>query len=341
MQLFQVAPIESKPLQPVDLPIPEPGPEELRIRILACGVCHTDLHEIEGDIPLPRLPLIVGHQIVGIVDKLGPDVNIPAVGTRVGVPWLGSTCGHCRYCRSGRENLCPNIHLTGFHTDGGYAQFTIARAGFCYPIPDNLPTFNTAPLLCAGVIGYRALRLTLNLDRIPGSPPDDIAVGLYGFGASAHICLQILKYWHHRTAVFTRTPQHQEHARELGADWVGTAQEKPPFLIDRAIIFAPAGELVPFALKNLDRGGTLTLAGIHMTPTPPLDYTLLYNERTIRSVANSTRQDVIELLTLSATIPLQTTVTTFPLSEANQALLAIKQSRINGAAVLVVDRDTA
>ncbi len=344
MQLFQPAPIESEPLQPVDLPIPEPGPGELRIRVLACGVCHTDLHEIEGDIPLPRLPLIVGHQIVGIVDQLGPGVSAPLPGTRVGVPWLGSTCGQCRYCRAGKENLCLDIRFTGLHTDGGYARFTIARAGFCYPIPDSLDTVHTAPLLCAGVIGYRALRLALNLDRCDrtaSTPVEDITVGLYGFGASAHICLQILKFWHCRTAVFTRSPKHQAHAQELGADWIGTAQEKPPFPIECAIIFAPAGELVPLALQHLDRGGTLALAGIHMSPIPQMDYNLLYHERTIRSVANSTRQDVIELLNLARTIPLKTTVTTFPLSRANQALLAVKQSQVNGAAVLLLDNDTA
>ncbi len=348
MQLFQPAPITSAPLQPVNLPIPEPGPGELRVRVLACGVCHTDLHEIEGDIPLPRLPLIVGHQIVGIVDKLGPGVTAPPAGTRVGIPWLGATCGQCRYCRTGRENLCLDIRFTGLHTDGGYAQFTIARAGFCYPIPDSLDTVHTAPLLCAGVIGYRALRLALNLDRGAGGAGtiarptlDGITVGLYGFGASAHICLQILRFWRCRTAVFTRSPQHQAHARELGADWVGTAREKPAFMLDHAIIFAPAGELVPLALQHLDRGGTLALAGIHMSPIPQMDYNLLYHERTIRSVANSTRQDVIDLLNLARSIPLHTTVTTFPLSRANQALLAVKQSQVNGAAVLLLNDDSA
>lgn len=288
---------------------------------------------------LPRLPLTLGHEIVGVVDKHGPGVDFPPLGTTVGIPWLASTCGQCRFCRMGKENLCANIQFTGFHTDGGYAEYTIVRAGYCYPLPEDLDPVSAAPLLCAGVIGYRALRLAL--ENFPPDALRNIAVGLYGFGASAHLCLPILKYWGCRTAVFTRTPIHQQHARQLGADWVGTAPEKPPFKIDAGVIFAPAGELVPIALSHLDRGGILALAGIHMSKIPPLDYPLIYYERVLRSVANSTRQDVTELLRLAKEIPLQTTTTSFPLIKANEALLAVKQSLLAGAAVLTVENDSS
>ncbi len=325
--LERTAPLETKPLRLTELPVPEPGPGEIRIKTLACGVCHTDLHIIEGDIKPPELPLIVGHEIVGLVDKSGQDVTEPETGTLVGIPWLGSTCGKCHYCRNGMENLCANIRFTGFHHNGGYAEYTLVKSGFCYPLPEDVPIANLAPLLCAGVIGYRSLK------KAAIKPGDN--VGLYGFGASAHICLQILKYWHCRVAVFTRAKVHQEHARELGADWVGTAQETSPFKIDAGVIFAPAGELVPLALSHLDKGGRLTLAGIHMSPIPSLPYPLLYEERTLCSVTNSTRQDVIELLSLAREIPLKTTVATFLLEQANDALLTVKESRINGAAVLI------
>lgn len=327
MQLLQTAPVETAPLQPVEMPLPEPAANELRIKVLACGVCHTDIHEIEGDIKVPHLPLIVGHEIVGIVDKLGEGVKEPQIGAMVGVPWLASTCGRCHFCKTNRENLCDRIRFTGFHTDGGYAKYTIARAGFSYPLPENLPPAHLAPLLCAGVIGYRSLK--------QANVKPETTVGLYGFGASAHICLQILKHWHCQVAVFTRTKNHQEHASELGADWTGTAKEKPPFKLESAIIFAPAGELVPHALAHLDKGATLALAGIHMSPIPEIDYSLIYQERKVFSVTNSTRQDVIDLLHLAKEIPLKTTVNTFPLEQANQALLAVKENQVNGAAVLI------
>lgn len=344
MRLVHQAPVETMPLQLLDIPIPEPDPGQIRVRVLTCGVCHTDLHEIEGDLKLPRLPLTVGHEIVGIVDKHGPGVNSPPIGTTVGIPWLASTCGKCSYCQQGRENLCEKIRFTGFHNDGGYAEYTLVRSGYCYPLPDNLNPVTAAPLLCAGVIGYRALRLALQFNIFPGAYPEPnslnhLTLALYGFGASAHICLQILKYWGCTTAVFTRTPVHQEHARQLGADWVGTAQEAPPFKVDAGIIFAPAGELVPIALTHLKLGGNLTLAGIHMSPIPSFDYALLYHERTIGSVANSTRQDVIDLLRLAAEVPLKTTVTTFPLHQANEALIAVKKSLLPGAAVLTLEND--
>lgn len=339
LRLFHPAPVESSPLQPVELPIPEPHDSELRVRVQTCGVCHTDIHEVEGDLKLPRLPLTVGHEIVGIVDKHGPGVDFPPLGTTVGIPWLAATCGQCRFCRMEKENLCANIQFTGFHTDGGYAEYILVRADYCYPLPKNLDPVSAAPLLCAGVIGYRALRLALDIDNSPPDALKHISVGLYGFGASAHISLQILKYWDCRTAVFTRAPIHQQHARQLGAAWVGTAQEKPPFKIDAGVIFAPAGELVPLALRHLDRGGMLALAGIHMSKIPPLDYPLIYYERVLRSVANSTRQDVTELLRLAKEIPLQTTTTPFPLIKANEALLAVKRSLLPGAAVLTVKND--
>ena len=321
------------PLESGELPLPEPGPDQLRVRVLACGVCHTDIHEIEGDILVPHLPLIPGHEIVGIIDKTGPGVNEPAPGTLVGIPWLARVCGSCEFCRRGRENLCIHIQFTGFHTDGGYAEYTLVHHRFCYPLPENIPVPNLAPLLRAGVIGYRSLK------QAQIQPGD--RVGLYGFGASAHLCLQILKHWNCQVAVFTRAKIHQQHARELGADWVGTADQHPPFTLHSGVIFAPAGELVPIALNHLTPGGTLTLAGIHMSPIPPLAYHLIYHERTLNSVANSTRQDVRELLELARTIPLRTTITTFPLARANDALIAVKHSRLNGAAVLINEDDNA
>lgn len=327
MVLSRIGPVEQNPLQLTELPVPKPGHDEIRIKVLACGVCHTDIHIIEGDIKPPTLPLILGHQIVGVVEKLGRNVAEPSPGTVVGIPWLGETCGRCQYCLQGMENLCENIRFTGFHHNGGYAEYTLVKSGFCYPVPANFPIANLAPLLCAGVIGYRSLKRA-------GIKPKT-KVGLYGFGASAHICLQILKHWDCQVAVFTRAQIHQQHARQIGADWIGVATEQPPFRLNAAVIFAPAGELVPLALAHLDPGGTVALAGIHMSAIPPLSYPLIYEERTLLSVANSTRQDVRELLALARTIPLKTTVTTFPLHQANEALLAVKHSRLNGAAVLV------
>jgi propanol-preferring alcohol dehydrogenase len=335
MQVQQPGPAETRPLRPVELPLPEPGRGQIRVRVEACGVCHTDLHEVEGDVPLPRLPLVPGHEVVGMVDRLGPDVTEPAPGTRVGVPWLASTCGRCRFCLSGRENLCDNIRFTGLHVDGGYAEYAVARAGFCYTLPPGEPTA-LAPLLCAGVIGYRALRLALHLDPSDPRPPGLSRVGLFGFGASAHISLQIARHWRCDVAVFTRSDAHRRLALELGATWAGTADDAPPWPLDSAVIFAPAGDLVPRALVRLNKGGTLTLAGIHMSPIPRLDYQSIYHERTVRSVANSTRQDVIDLIALAAAVPLRTTVEPFPLASAGDALLAVKHSRIRGAAVLHV-----
>lgn len=325
--LVSPASIDQHPLQLSERPIPEPGPGQIRLRISACGVCHTDLHEVEGDIDLPRLPITPGHQVVGIVDKVGSGVTSFSPGERAGTVWLYRTCGKCKYCRSGRENLCENAEFTGYHANGGYAEYMVVDADFAYHLPVALCDAEVTPLLCGGVIGYRALKLS---EVKPGE-----TLGLYGFGNSAHITIQVARHWGCQVYVFTRSARHQEHARALGAAWVGTAEDEPPSGFDAAIIFAPAGELVPKALQRLNRGGTIALAGIHMSPIPEMPYALLYGERTLRSVANSTRQDVLELLVLAAEIPIHTDVTTFPLSQANEVLQAMKESRFNGDAVLI------
>ncbi len=329
MQFSVPAPIESEPLHYVDVPDPEPGRGQIRIRVKACGVCHTDLHEVEGEIPLPKLPLIPGHQIVGTVDKLGPGASRFKLGDRVGVPWLYSTCGKCKYCKEGKENLCENAQFTGYHVDGGYAQYHVIHEDFAYFLPEGFPDFQAAPLLCAGVVGYRALKLS---ELKPGQN-----FGMYGFGATAHVIIQIARHWGCNVYVFTRSKKHRELALELGAKWAGGAEDTPPVKMDSSIIFAPAGSLVPEALRVLDKGGTLALAGIYMTPIPEIDYNaLLYHERTVRSVANATRQDAVELLKLAAEIPIHTEIQVFPLSEANKALQMVKESKINGAAVLEI-----
>jgi propanol-preferring alcohol dehydrogenase len=301
--------------------------KEVRLRVRACGVCHTDLHTVEGELRLPRLPLIPGHQIVGVVEKLGQGAKRFALGQRVGVPWLNWACGECDFCRKGLENLCPNARFTGLHADGGYAQYAVAPEGFAYPIPEQFRDELAAPLLCAGVIGYRALRLSR---ARPGE-----RLGLYGFGASAHVTIQVARYLGCRVFVFTRSAEHQRLARQLGAAWVGGVQAQPPELLDSAIIFAPAGSLVPQSLRALRPGGTVALAGIYMSPIPELEYELLYGERTVRSVANMTRADARELLELAAKIPIETAVETYGLAEANEVLLRLKGGRVRGAAVLI------
>lgn len=329
MVLFSPRPAEERPLEMRDLPLPEPGAEEIRLRVRACGVCHTDLHTVEGDLPLPQLPIVPGHQVVGVVDAVGEGVQRFTPGQRVGVPWLYRTCGVCEFCRRGMENLCRGARFTGLHANGGYAEAIVVHQDFAYPIPETFSDENAAPLLCAGIIGYRALRLS-------GIRPGE-RLGMWGFGASAHITLQIARYWGCEVYVFTRGEKHRQLARELGAAWAGSAQDDPPAPVHGGIIFAPAGELVPEALRVLERGGTLALAGVTMTPIPELDYDrLLYWERGVRSVANFTRQDAAEFLQLAAEVPVQTTVQTFPLEAANEALLALKEGRINGAGVLVV-----
>jgi propanol-preferring alcohol dehydrogenase len=322
-------PVAENPLHLADLPSPAPGPGQVLIRVSHCGVCHTDLHTVQGELPLERLPLIPGHQVVGRVEELGPGMQNLRLGDRVGLAWLRHTCGVCRFCLSGRENLCEQAELTGLHHDGGYAELAVAYGDFVYPLPAGFPDAAAAPLLCAGIIGYRAL-------RVSGIQPGG-RLGLYGFGASAHIAIQVARHWGCEVLVFTRSPSHQELARQLGASWVGQAQDTPPHKLDSAIIFAPAGSLVPLALKHLDRGGALALAGIYLGAIPKLDYEQdLYFEKTLRSVTASTRQDGRELLELAARIPIHPKVQLFPLEEANRALQLLKAGEIDGAGVLAI-----
>jgi propanol-preferring alcohol dehydrogenase len=321
--------IEENPLELVETPSPEPKFDEILIQIKVCGICHTDLHTIEGELPLRKKPIIPGHQIVGAVKQIGKDVKRFHPGDLVGVAWLHSTCGTCPFCLQGNENLCEKAQFTGLDVDGGYTQYMVIHEDFAYLIPDGFSEQEAAPLLCAGIIGYRALRLS---EVKPGQ-----RLGLYGFGASAHVSIQVALHWNCTVYVFTRGKKHQELARKLGATWVGNAKDDPPERPHSSIIFAPAGELVPDALRVLQKGGTLALAGIYMTPIPQMDYNnYLYNEKTIRSVANSTRRDGEELLKIAAEIPIHTETQLFPLEEANQALQALKHGDINGAGVLEI-----
>ncbi len=310
-----------------ELPVPEPQRAEVLVRVLACGVCHTDLHTVEGDLPLPKLPLVPGHQVVGRVERSGPEADRFKPGERVGVTWFHSSCGSCGFCLQRRENLCPVARFTGYHADGGYADYLVVPEQSAFPVPSVFTDAEATPLLCGGVIGYRALRLS---EVQPGG-----RLGLYGFGNSAHIVIQIAVKWGCSVHVFTRSRNHQELARELGAVWVGTAEQDPPAPLDAAIIFAPAGPLVHQALKALNRGGTLALAGITMTRIPEMDYGLIYGERTVRSVANTTRHDAAELLREAAEIPVRTVVETFPLEEANRVLRMMKESRLKAGAALI------
>jgi propanol-preferring alcohol dehydrogenase len=328
MVLSESKPAEENPLAMANLPRPEPAPGEVRLRVRACGVCHTDLHLVEGEIALPKLPVVPGHQIVGRVDALGQGVHRFALGDRVGVPWLYSTCGACGFCQCGLENLCDNARFTGQHADGGFAEQMVVPASFAYAIPDGFPDEQAAPLLCAGIIGYRSLRLC---EIQPGQ-----RLGLYGFGASAHVTLQVARHWGCEVYVFTRSQEHQRHALELGAAWVGQAHETPPAELDSAITFAPAGWLVPEALRILRKGGTLAINAIHMSPIPEMPYALLYGERTVRSVANATRRDAEELLQLAAEIPIRTDVEGYPLASANAVLQRLKRREVQGAAVLQI-----
>ena len=328
MLLRAPRPVEAAPLEAVDLPIPEPGPGEIRLRVRVCGLCHTDLHAAEGELPLPRLPVIPGHQIVGVVEARGPNATRFPPGERVGVPWLHETCGKCDACARGDENLCDSARFTGYHVDGGYAQFATVPDRFAHRLPDRFGDAEAAPLLCAGIIGYRALRLS---DLRPRE-----RLGLFGFGASAHLAIQVARHWGCEIWVFTRSAEHLDLAKQLGASWVGAAEDEPPGLLDRAISFAPAGRLIPVALEKLRKGGTLALAGIHLDRIPEMSYSLLYGERTLRSVTASTRRDAEELLTLAAEIPIRTEVERFPLAGANEALRRLKSSRIRGAGVLEI-----
>jgi alcohol dehydrogenase, propanol-preferring len=327
MVLDQPRPADESPLHLREIPLPDPRAREIRVRVRCCGVCRTDLHLVEGDLKLPKLPVVPGHQIVGVVDATGTGVTLFREGDRIGVPWLYETDGQCGYCTRGQENLCDNGRFTGYHVDGGYADAMMVREDFAYSLPGQFDDKHAAPLLCAGVIGYRSFRLS-------NARPGD-RLGMYGFGGSAHIVLQIARHLGIEVLVFTRSPAHRELARRLGAAWAGPAEELPEPL-DSAIIFAPAGSLVPVALRALRKGGTVALAGISMTQIPALDYDLLYHEHVLRSAANSTRDDVRECLRLAAEVPVKTEVQMFPLEQANQALQALKHSRIDGAAVLRV-----
>jgi len=326
MQLSKPAPIESEPLKLVDLGMPEHGEGQVRVRVSVCGVCHTDLHTVEGDLALPRLPIVPGHEIIGRIDKVGEGVSRERLGERVGVPWLYSTCGECSFCREGRENLCPNARFTGYHENGGYAEYVVVPEDSAYLLPEGIKDAEAAPLMCGGVIGYRALVLS---QAKPGQ-----ILGLYGFGNSAHVTIQVARYLGKRVFVFSRTPANRELAESLGAEWTGTAEEKPTELIHAGIIFAPSGPLVPIALKHLRPRGTLALAGITMTDIPSFPYELIYWERTLRSVANSTHEDVRQLLEYAGKIPIKTEVTEFPLEDANKVLRAMKESKIQGGAIL-------
>jgi propanol-preferring alcohol dehydrogenase len=329
MMLTGPAPVAQRPLALTDLPIPEPGPGEIRIRVEVCGVCRTDLHVTEGDLPPRRERIVPGHEVVGVVDMSGPGAEMFPAGARVGVAWLNRACGVCPYCRRGDENLCDAPLFTGYDVNGGYAEYTVAPEDFVYPIPEGVDSREAAPFLCAGIIGYRALRRS---EIEPGKP-----LGLYGFGASAHVVIQIARHWGCPVYVCTRGESHQELARSMGALWVGPSDAKPPVKLRSGILFAPVGDLVPVALEALDKGGTLALAGIYMTPIPEMDYgRYLFLEHNLRSVTANTREDGRELMRLAAEVPLHTHTMEFPLEQANEALLALKEDRVDGAAVLRV-----
>ncbi len=329
IRIHQHAPAEERTLRIEAAPQPEPGAGEVLLSVSVCGVCHTDLHTLEGDIHPPRLPVIPGHQIVGRVVGAGEGVDLP-VGARVGVPWLAAACGDCSACLRGEENLCEAAQFTGFHRDGGYAEYTLADARYVLPLPESIPDDQAAPLLCAGIVGYRSL---VKADIAPGE-----SVGLVGFGASAHLSIQVLTYWGCEVFVFTRSQAHRAHAMELGAVWAGGAEEESPRLLDRAVIYAPAGWLVPLMLEKIRPGGTLAVNAIHTTPIPEMPYRLIYGERTLRSVANATNADGVAFLRLAAEIPVRSDVSEYSLSDVNNALLDMKHSRINGEAILRIAR---
>ncbi len=319
--------IEEHPLALADVPIPQPGDNEILVRVRTCGVCRTDLHVAEGDLPLHCEHVIPGHEVVGVVERSGPGCSRYRVGDRVGIAWLRETCSRCVYCRRGRENLCPNAKFTGYDHDGGYAEYAAVREDFAYPIPAPLGDEEAAPLLCAGIIGFRAIKRAA-IER-------GMTVGLYGFGGSAHITIQVLRYWGCRVYVMTRGGKHRELAEAMGADWVGRAEERPPNPLDAAILFAPAGNIVPAAMEALDRGGVLAIAGIYLSAIPQLDYQRhLFYEREIRSVTANTRSDAEEFLKIAGEVPIRTTTAFFGLEQATEALTELKHDQIKGAAVL-------
>ncbi len=322
-----------EPLREVERPSPVAGPGQVRLRVAACGVCRTDLHVVDGELPGLGRPVVPGHQVVGVIEELGEGVEELSVGQRVGVPWLGWTCGTCRFCRGGRENLCLEARFTGYHLDGGFAEQALADARYCFPIPAGYPDLQAAPLLCAGLIGYRSLGLAGDAPRL----------GLYGFGAAAHIVIQVARHQGRRVFAFTRAGDReaQVFAQSLGAEWAGGAEESPPEPLDAAILFAPAGELVPAALRAVDRGGTVVCAGIHMSDIPSFPYRILWEERVLRSVANLTRRNGREFLALAPAIGVRTEVEAFPLQGANEGLARLRSGAVRGAVVLQVDRPAA
>jgi propanol-preferring alcohol dehydrogenase len=318
-----------QPLRAAKVAVPAPGPDQVLVRVQACGVCRTDLHVVDGELPHPKLPLVLGHEIVGSVEALGEGVERFHPGDRVGIPWLGWTCGVCRYCRAGRENLCDRARFTGYQIDGGYADYTLVDHRFAFPLPAGYGDAEAAPLLCAGLIGYRSLVLAGDAERL----------GIYGFGAAAHIVAQVARHQGRRVFAFTRPGDTaaQDFARQLGAAWAGGSDELPPEELDAAILFAPVGALVPQGLRAVARGGVVVCGGIHMSDIPAFPYALLWGERVVRSVANLTRKDGEEFLALAPRVPVRTAVETFPLDQANEALTRLRTGRIRGAAVLVTD----
>jgi propanol-preferring alcohol dehydrogenase len=327
MAVQRPGPIETRPLHEIDAPVPEPARGEILVRIRTCGVCRTDLHVAEGDLPPRRERVIPGHEIAGVVERCGAGALRYRPGARVGVAWLRQTCGRCGFCTRGRENLCPGARFTGWDHDGGYAEYCVVREDFAYALPDSIDDQHAAPLLCAGIIGFRAIR---RADIKPG-----MTVGLYGFGGSAHLALQVLRHWKCRVFVMSRGGVHRDLAAELGAEWIGAADEAPPGKLDAAILFAPSGNLVPPAMEALERGGILAIAGIYLSPTPPLDYERqLFYEREIRSVTANTREDAETFLRIAGEIPIRTHTISCELADANEALRALKHDEIRGAAVL-------
>jgi propanol-preferring alcohol dehydrogenase len=318
-----------RPLREATVARPVAGPGQVLLAVRSCAVCRTDLHIVDGDLTKPKLPLVPGHEIVGVVEEVGEGVDQFARGGRVGVPWLGWTCGECAYCSSGRENLCDRARFTGYDLDGGYAEYAVADHRYCFPIPDGYPDLQAAPLLCAGLIGYRSYRLAGDAERL----------GIYGFGGAAHIITQVARHQSRRVFAFTQPgdADGQQFARELGAEWAGGSDEAPPVELDAAIIFAPVGSLVPAALRAVARGGTVVCGGIHMSEIPPFPYDILWGERTVRSVANLTREDGDEFFRVAPAVPVRTEVQPYPLTQANQALDDLRSGSVRGAAVLVVD----
>jgi alcohol dehydrogenase, propanol-preferring len=326
--LHAPAPVKTNPLKLAEVAKPAPAAGEVLVRVSACGVCRTDLHVVEGELPPRKSPIIPGHQVVGVIEELGEGAHRFRTGDRVGIAWLHQTDGVCDYCRAGKENLCEHATFTGWTVDGGYAEYAAAPEAFVYQIPETFRDLDAAPLLCAGIIGFRSLRLSA---IAPGC-----RLGFYGFGSAALLAIQVARHWGVEVYAFTRDAAHQTLALELGAVWAGYSNDQPPKMLDSAIIFAPAGELVPAALRVLKKGGTLALAGIHMSTIPAMDYDLLYGERVIRSVANNTRQDGEDFLRVAAEIPIRTQIQVFPLAEANRALNALKDDDVRGAAVIQV-----